>query len=88
MGVYLTHQLNKELKMVQAFNADKSPLAKWLKSYRKELSLARFLQDSLRAAKKRKETSGLGEIELAIKESKDRISSLKGGNHFGLESLC
>ena len=73
--------------MKPAFNADKSPLAKWLKSYRKELSLARFLQDSLRTAKKRKETSGLGDIELAIKKSKGRIASLKGGNHFSLDDL-
>ena len=69
--------MKPSFNMKPAFDADKSPLAKWLKVYRKELSIARFLQDSLRAAKKRKEISGLSELELAIKESKVRIAKLK-----------
>lgn len=37
--------------MKQAFNADTSPLAKWLKQYKKELAAYRELQEAAKEAK-------------------------------------
>ena len=39
--------------MKPAFNADKSPLAKWLKQYKKELAAYRELQEAVKEAKVR-----------------------------------
>lgn len=53
IGVYLTYQLDKEINMEQAFNADTSPLAMWLKEYNKELAVFKEVRAPFRASCKR-----------------------------------